>query len=57
MLAEALAAARVDPSPEYVQRVEFLQAGLKHALLATRLQDFLDFESVGAERGSAPKIR
>ncbi|HUE16209.1 MAG TPA: hypothetical protein VMR25_18700, partial [Planctomycetaceae bacterium] len=43
-----------DPLPEFAQRVEFLQAGLKHALLSTRLQEFLDFESPGAERGSAP---
>ena len=55
ILAKALGAARKDPLPEFAQRVEFLQAGLKHALLATRLQEFLDFESPGAERGSAPK--
>ena len=46
--------AKKDPLPEFAQRVEFLQAGLKHALLSTRLQEFLDFESPGAERGSAP---
>jgi hypothetical protein len=54
ILAKALDAARKDPQPEFAQRVEFLQAGLKHALLSTRLQEFLDFESPGAERGSAP---
>ncbi|HET6325697.1 MAG TPA: DUF4838 domain-containing protein [Planctomycetaceae bacterium] len=55
MLAKALEAARKDPLPEFAQRVEFLQAGLKHALLSTHLQEFLDFDSPGAERGSAPK--
>jgi hypothetical protein len=55
ILAKAHEAARKDPLPEFAQRVEFLQAGLKHALLSTRLQEFLDFESPGAERGSAPK--
>ena len=55
ILAKALIAARKDPLPEFAQRVEFLQAGLKHAILSTRLQDFLDFESPSAQRGSAPK--
>ncbi len=55
LLATALEAARKDPLPEFAQRVEFLQAGLKHSLLSTRLQQFLDFDSSGAERGSAPK--
>ena len=55
LLAEALVAARKDPLPEFAQRVEFLQAGLKHALLSTRLQEFLDFDSPSAQRGSAPK--
>jgi hypothetical protein len=54
ILASALDAARKDPLPEFARRVEFLQAGLKHALLSTGLQEFLDFESDGAERGSAP---
>jgi len=54
ILAKALAAARKDPLPEFAQRVEFLQAGLKHAILSTRLQKYLDFESPAAERGSAP---
>ena len=35
--------------------MEFLQAGLKHSLLSTRLQEFLDFESPSSEIGSAPK--
>ena len=53
---EVLEVVKQDPLPEKAaERVEFLQAGLKHSLLATRLQDFLDFESVSAERGSAPK--
>jgi hypothetical protein len=55
MLAKALELARKDPLPEFAQRVEFLQAGMRHALLSTRLQEFLDFESPGAERGAAPK--
>jgi hypothetical protein len=55
LLAEALVAARKDPLPEFAQRVEFLQAGLRHALLSTRLQEFLDFDSPSAQRGSAPK--
>jgi hypothetical protein len=54
ILAKALAAAGKDPLPEFAERVEFLQAGLKHALLSTRLQEFLDFESPGSEVGSAP---
>jgi hypothetical protein len=54
ILAKALETARKDPLPEFAQRVEFLQAGLKHSLLSTRLQEFLDFESPAAERGSAP---
>ena len=55
ILAKALIMARKDPLPEFAQRVEFLQAGLKHAKLSTRLQDFLDFESPSAQRGTAPK--
>jgi hypothetical protein len=55
ILAKALIAARKDPLPEFAQRVEFLQAGLKHAKLSRRLQDFLDFESLSAQRGAAPK--
>lgn len=55
ILAKALEAARKDPLPEFAQRVTFLQAGLKHALLSTHVQDFLDFENASAERGSAPK--
>jgi hypothetical protein len=54
ILMKALAAAKKDPLPEFAQRVEFLQAGLKHALLATGLQKFLDFESPSSEIGSAP---
>ena len=54
ILAKALDAARKDPLPEFAERVEFLQAGLKHSLLSTRLQDYLDFESPAAERGAAP---
>ena len=54
ILAKALEAAKKDSLPEFAQRVEFLQAGLKHSLLSTRLQDCLDFASPMAERGSAP---
>ena len=54
ILAKAHEKARKDPLPEFAQRVEFLQAGLKHALLSTRLQEFLDFAGPSAERGSAP---
>ncbi len=54
ILAKAFEAASRDSRPEFAQRVEFLRAGLKHALLSTRLQDFLDFENPAAERGSAP---
>ena len=54
ILAKAVEAARQNPLPEYAERVEFLRAGLKHALLSTRVQEFLDFESPGAERGAAP---
>ena len=35
--------------------MRFLQAGLRHSQLSLRLQEFLDFESPSAERGSAPK--
>ena len=55
ILDDALAAARKDPLPEFAQRVEFLQAGLKHARLSTRLQEFLDFATPSAERGTAPQ--
>jgi len=54
ILAKALETAKKDPLPEFAQRVEFLQAGLKHALLSTRLQEFLDFKGPSAEIGSAP---
>jgi len=54
ILARALEVARMDPLPEFAQRVQFLLAGLKHTLLSTRLQEFLDFESPGSQRGSAP---
>jgi len=51
---KALEAAKKDPLPEFAQRVEFWLAGLKHALLATGLQEFLDFESPSSEIGPAP---
>ena len=54
ILAKALEAARKDPLPEFAQRVEFLQAGLKHALLSTRLQEFLDFESPSCRERVGP---
>ncbi len=37
LLDEARTKARKDPLPEYAQRVEFLQTGLKHAQLTVRL--------------------
>ena len=52
---KALEVAKKDPLPEFAQRVEFLQAGLKHSLLSTNLQEFLDFQSPSSEVGSAPK--
>jgi hypothetical protein len=55
ILAKALEAAKKDPLPDFAQRVEFLQAGLKHSLLSTTLQEFLDFESPSSEIGSVPK--
>ncbi|MBM4025299.1 MAG: DUF4838 domain-containing protein [Planctomycetes bacterium] len=55
ILQRALAEARRDPLPEYAARVEFLQAGMTHALLATRIHDFLDYDGPGAQVGSAPK--
>jgi hypothetical protein len=55
ILAKALELAKKDPLPEFAQRVEFLQAGLKHSQLSTGLQEFLDFESPASERGSPPK--
>jgi hypothetical protein len=55
ILVKALEAAKKDPLPEFTQRVEFLQAGLKHSQLSTNLQEFLDFQSPSSEIGSAPK--
>ena len=54
LLKKALEAARRDPLPEFAERVKFLQAGVKHALLSTGIQKFLDFAGPGAEVGSAP---
>jgi hypothetical protein len=54
MLANALATAQQDPLPEYAQRVEFLQAGLKHARLALKIHDFIDYDSPMAQLGAAP---
>ncbi len=54
LLARALDLAQKDSLPEFAERVRFLQDGLRHALLSTRLQEFLDFESPSAERGAAP---
>lgn len=54
ILDEALDAARKDPLPEFAERVEFLQAGLRHALLTTRVYEFLDYDSPSAQSGSAP---
>lgn len=54
ILDKALAAARNDPQPEFAKRVEFLQVGVTHALLASRIHDFIDYQSPMADRGSAP---
>ena len=37
LLSESMEAARKSPSPEYAQRVRFLQTGLEHARLTTKL--------------------
>ena len=42
LLDEARTEAGKDPRPEYAQRVEFLQAGLKHAQLTARLASLFD---------------
>ncbi len=42
LLDEARKEARKHPLPEYAQRVEFLQAGLKHAQLTVRLASLFD---------------
>jgi hypothetical protein len=55
IMIKALAAARQSPRPEFAERVQFLQAGLRHAKLSTRIQEFLDFASASSERGAAPK--
>ena len=54
ILGKALDAARRDPLPEFADRVRFLQAGLTHALLTTRVYAFLDYDGPDAEIGVAP---
>jgi len=54
MLDRALEAARAHPLHEFAERVQFLQAGVEHALLATRIYEFLDYDSPEAEIGRAP---
>src|SRR5690606_18385982 len=54
ILQRALEVARQDPSPEFAQRVEFLQAGMQHARLTTRLHEFLDYDGPAAMIGRAP---
>jgi hypothetical protein len=54
ILERALEAARADPLPEFAKRVKFLQAGLRHALLTTRVYAFLDYDGPEAEIGAAP---
>ena len=54
ILEEALEAAQTDPSPEFAERVKFLQAGLEHSLLATRVHQTLDYDGPEAQIGAAP---
>lgn len=54
LLEKALEAARKDPLPEFAERVKFLQAGVRHALLSTGIQKYLDFAGPAVEVGSAP---
>jgi len=54
ILKQASAAAQTDPLPEFAERVKFLQAGLQHALLTTRVYEFLDYDGPEAETGAAP---
>ncbi len=44
ILQRALEAAEADPDPEYLERVEFLEAGLEHAKLGGRLAALFDGE-------------
>jgi len=54
LLNAALEAAQNHPLPEFTERVRFLQAGLEHALLATRIHGLLDYEGPESEIGRAP---
>ncbi len=54
ILDEALEAAREDPLLEFAERVQFLQAGVEHALLTTRIYALLDYDGPEAEIGRAP---
>ncbi len=54
ILEKALTAASADPQPEFAERVRFLQSGIEHALLTTRLFGLLDYASPDAQFGSAP---
>ena len=54
ILEEALEAAQTDPSPEFAERVKFLQAGLEHSLLATRVHRTLAYDGPDDEIGDAP---
>jgi len=49
MLEEALAAARADPLPDFAARVRFIQIGLEHARLATKLTAVYDGKEVVSE--------
>ncbi|MDP6359517.1 MAG: DUF4838 domain-containing protein, partial [Planctomycetota bacterium] len=44
ILKKALAAASKGPRAEFAERVKFLQAGLKHAQLSTRICQFLEYD-------------
>lgn len=54
ILEKALKAAREDPLSEFAERVEFLRAGIEHALLTTRIYEFLEYDGPEAEVGRAP---
>jgi len=54
ILEKALAAARGDPLPEFAERVEFLQAGLEHAQLSTRICKHLEYDLAATTVPMAP---
>ena len=54
ILKKALAAARKHPLPEFADRVKFLQAGLKHAQLSTRICGLLQYDLPGTTTPRPP---